>query len=116
MTLPVGFGTAPGVPAALPRNSLSWTTVPATTVVTAAPLGLRMSVRAVSSAQSFVASPLSPALPSALARCSGTPLTPTVVLALIVDVPVVVDLITTVQEPVPPAVVQPLGPTKLAGP
>jgi len=45
-----------------------------------------------------------------------TPPTVTSVLALIVDVPIVEELITTVQEPVAPAVVQLLGPTKAAGP
>src|SRR6266545_593845 len=115
-TLPVGAGTPAGVPAALATNTLSCTIVPAATVVTTAPEALRMSVRTASSAQSFDASTLSPALASPLSRCNVTPPTATSVFALIVDEPVVLDVITTVHEPDPAEVVQPLGPTKLAGP
>jgi hypothetical protein len=67
-------------------------------------------------AQAFDASALSPAFPSPLSRCRVMPPTVTLVLALIVVVPVVVDLITTVHEPVPPLVVQLFGPTNAPGP
>src|SRR5580765_970233 len=116
ITLPVGFGTPAGVPAVRVTNALSCTTVPATTVVTTPPVALRMSVRTLSSAHSFAASALSPAFESPLCRCIVTPPTVTSVAALIVVVPVVEEPITTVHEPEPPAVVQLLGPTKLAGP
>ena len=53
MTLPVGFGTAAGVPAALVTNTLSWTTSPADAVVMTAWLALWMSVRTALSAHSF---------------------------------------------------------------
>jgi hypothetical protein len=56
------------------------------------------------------------AFPSPLSRCTATLLTVTFVLALIVELPLVDELITTVHEPLPPDVVQLLGPTKLAGP
>jgi len=57
-------------------------------------------------AQSLVASRLSPALPSPLARCRVIPPTFTSVLALIVVVPIVEELIVTVQEPVLPEVLR----------
>src|SRR5262249_8992725 len=66
----------------------------------------------------FVASGLSPACVSPVARVSETPPTLTVVVAWIVVVPAVGELITTVQEPDPdapePGVVQLLGPTQTA--
>src|SRR5262245_44218348 len=113
-TVPVGFGTLPGVPAALATRTRSCTTVPETTVVTTAPLELRISVATVSSAQVFVASPLSPTLPSPVERVSAVPPTVTVVVARTVVVPVVDDVITTEHEPKPPEVVQLLGPTNAA--
>src|SRR3954449_7446875 len=104
MTFPVGFGTPAGVPSSRSTNTLSCTTVPATTVVTTAPDGFRMSVLAVASPQSFAASALSPVLASALARCKVTPLTTMSVLALVVVVPTVEETMTTLQEPLPPVV------------
>ena len=56
-TLPVGSGTAAGVPAVRVTNTLSWTTVPGAAVVITAWAGSWMSVRAVASAHSFVAGP-----------------------------------------------------------
>src|SRR5215218_262318 len=73
-----------------------------------------MSVRAVASAHVLLASALSPAFASPVVRVSATPLTVTVVDALIVVVPTVVELIVAEQEPVPPAVVQLFAPTKAA--
>src|SRR3954469_11781404 len=93
---------------------MSCTTVPETTDVTTPPAAFRMSVRAVASAHNFDASPLSPAFASPVSRCKVNPPTTTSVLALIVVVPVVVELITTLQEPVPPAVVHEFAPTKAA--
>jgi len=69
-------------------------------------------IRAV--AQFFVALGLSPACASPVSRWSETPPTDTVVAALIDVWPAVGELITTVQLPVPPAVVQVLGPTNEA--
>ena len=66
----------------------------------------------------FCASGLSPASPSPVARVNETPATDTVVVALMSVVPVVGELITTVQEPDPaapaPGVVQVDGPTNVA--
>src|SRR6266545_3966931 len=67
-------------------------------------------------AHSFVASMLSPALPSFDSRCSATPPTLTSVAAQTFVVPVVAELIVTVQEPVPPDVLQVAGPMKPPGP
>src|SRR5690242_5401014 len=95
ITLPVGAGTPAGAPAIRSTNTLSWTTVPETMVVTTVPDAFRMSVRAVESAQSFDAFALSPGLESAVSRCKVRPPTPTSVLALMVVAPTVVDLMTT---------------------
>ena len=74
MTLPVGFGTAAGVPAALVTNTLSWTTSPADAVVITAWLALWMSVRTALSAQSFWAGTEFPPVPFVV-RVSVTVLT-----------------------------------------
>jgi hypothetical protein len=63
-----------------------------------------MSVRAVASAHNFDASAPSPALASPVSRCNGTPPTVTSVFAFTLDEPGAEDTITTVHEPVPPAV------------
>ena len=72
-----------------------------------------MSVRAVASAHSFVAGPEFVPVAS-VSRCSASVLTVTSVAALMVVVPVAVDVMTAVQDPVPPAVVQLLAPTNAA--
>src|SRR6185436_4006332 len=48
--------------------------------------------------------------------CNVTPRTLTSVVALTDERPAVGEVMTTLQDPVPPDVVQALGPTKLAGP
>jgi hypothetical protein len=113
-TVPVGFGTLAGVPALLATDTVSCTVVPVTTAVTAAPLESRMFVPTVASAQVFEASAPSPVFPSPVERLSAVPPTVTVVLARTFVVPAVDDLITTVHEPEPPEVAQPLGPTNAA--
>src|SRR6185436_16571702 len=69
-------------------------------------------IRAV--AQPLVASVESPGCLSFVSRWRTRPPTMTSVLALIVVVPAVGELITTVHEPVPPDVVHELGPTNVA--
>src|SRR6516162_2513609 len=64
----------------------------------------------------FCASTLSPGLPSLVVRVNTSPPTVTFVVARITVVPLVFDVITPVHEPVPPVVVQLVGPTKLPGP
>src|SRR3954451_17524539 len=67
--------------------------------------------------QSFCASTLSPARPSAVARCKVTPETVTSVAARTTVVPEVADVISTEHEPVPPLVLHEFTlPTKLPGP
>ena len=63
MTLPVGFGTAAGVPAALVTNTLSWTTSPGRRGRDHGVRALWMSVRTAASAHSFVAGPELPLVP-----------------------------------------------------
>src|SRR5690242_16199919 len=63
--------------------------------------------------QIFVAGPEFAPTPFVV-RVNDTPPTDSVVLALTVVVPAVGELITTVHEPVPPAVVQVDGPTNVA--
>src|SRR4051794_11705137 len=64
--------------------------------------------------QTLVASALSPAFASPVARVSETPRTDTFVDAWIDVDPAVGELVVTVQEPVPPAVVQLDDPTNVA--
>jgi hypothetical protein len=92
---------------------MSCTTVPALTEVTTLLLESRISVRAVSSAQNFDAGPELESV-EFVSRCRSTPPTSTSVVALIVVVPDDNELMTTVQEPVPPEVVQLLEPTNAA--
>src|SRR5262249_46022184 len=58
------------------------------------------------STQFFCAFGLSPAFASPVSRCNGTPLTVTSVAAFATVTPGVAEVICTVHEPVPPAVVQ----------
>jgi hypothetical protein len=68
----------------------------------------------VSSAHVLLASALSPSFASPVDRVNDTPPTVTVVDAFTVVVPVVEELITTVQDPVAATVEQLLGPTNAA--
>src|SRR5262249_9698083 len=68
------------------------------------------------STQFLFAFGLSPGFASPVSRCNTTPLTVTSVAAFTTDTPGVADVITTVHEPVPPDVVQLVGPTNEPGP
>src|SRR6266540_2089690 len=116
VTLPVGSGTAAGVPASRFTYALSWTTRPPVPLVTTWLLELRMSVVTASSAHSFVALPLSPTFESPVSRFSTTPPTVTAVAAFTTVVPGVAVVSVIVQLPVPPAVVQGLAVVKPPGP
>src|SRR4051812_39452194 len=120
-TVPVGFGTAAGVPDVRCTNTLSWTIVPATTDVTTPPVALRMSVRTVSSPQFFAALPLPPdavfaAVP--VVRVTMAPPTGIPDVAETTVVPVVAEVIVTVQlaDGAPPVYVHDGEPTKPPGP
>ena len=107
MTVPVGAGTAAGVPAAFATVASSWTTVPAATVVpvTSVPAALRTFVTIVESAQFLLAFPLPPA-----AVLAGVPVVRVIVwpptgmfdVAETAVVPVAAEVIVTVQLAVAP--------------
>ena len=105
MTVPVGAGPPAGRPVTV---AMSWTTDPVGTNVPLTSVSAASWTVVVTtwSCQNFIASALSPALPSPLERVSWTPPTVTVVVARMVLVPVFGEVIATVHDPVVAIVVQ----------
>src|SRR5262249_33273059 len=109
----VTFAPAAGTNTPLPRSSVT-----VTVNVCDAPTSFVAEGAIVIAAATHVlfAFGLSPGKPSPVSPWITRPPTETSVAAFTTVVPVVLELITTVQEPVPPDVVQVFGPTKLPGP
>src|SRR6266540_264887 len=127
VTLPVGSGTAAGVPASRFTYALSWTTRPPVPLVTTWLLAVRMWLAVtglvafcgviwmLASTHVLTAFALSPTCASPVARLSTNPPTVTAVEALSVVTPAVAEVSDTEHSPVVPTVLQLAG-VRMPGP